>query len=517
MKNHTNSNHHNMAGCLSILGTGSDVGKSIVVTALCRIFNNMGLNVVPYKAQNMSNNSYVTMLGGEMGRAQVVQAQAARVPLHTDMNPVLLKPNSDTGAQVVLHGKPIVTQQAHEYFSDTSELFNEAKKSLNRLRSQHELVIMEGAGSCAEINLMDRDFVNFKIAHEADAPVILVADIDRGGVFAQIIGTLNIIPKKDRQRIKGIIINRFRGDASLFKNGIDYIEKETNLSVLGLIPYFRHIEIDAEDGLPLDIKIDPPEELNGSSINMAVIRLPHISNFTDFSPLQREKQVVLHYLAKPRSLKKYDVVFLPGSKNTRGDLEWLKKTGWNNIILDYAHHNGKIIGICGGYQMLGKRIHDPFGLEGTPGETTGLGLLNVKTTLQKEKKLHHSIGKWLPNQTLIEGYEIHMGITEPVSKVLPAIHLSDRNGTAINSYDGSISDDGNIWGTYFHGLFEKSTFRAAFLKKICPDYHTISNSLSQLSELDYRDSQYDLLAEHYYKCLDIAKIMKIIGLSEYNG
>ena len=279
---------------LSVLGTGSDVGKSIVVTALCRIFANWEIRVAPYKAQNMSNNSYVTIKGGEMGRAQVVQAQAARLEPVVDMNPVLLKPSSDTGAQVVVLGKPVGNSLAKDYFMDTSALFGAARKSLDRLMKQYDLVVMEGAGSCAEVNLRPRDFVNFRMAHAADAPVILVADIDKGGVFAQIIGTLACLTEEDRKRVKGFIINRFRGDASLFDEGIAYIENRTGLPVLGLIPYFHHIVIDSEDGMPLDTVVDPPSGPLPGRINVAVLRLPHISNFTDFNPLIREVAVSLH-------------------------------------------------------------------------------------------------------------------------------------------------------------------------------------------------------------------------------
>ena len=324
----------NSARCLAVLGTGSDVGKSVTVAALCRIFSDLGVNVAPYKAQNMSNNSHVTGLGGEMGRAQVVQAEAARVAPHVDMNPVLLKPATDTGAQVVVQGRPIGNRKAADYFKDTLPLFEKAKESLDRLRSEHDLVIMEGAGSCAEMNLLSRDFVNFRMAEYANAPVILVADIDRGGVFAQIIGTMHILPEEYKSLVKGFIINRFRGDAALFDDGIRYIEEFTGLPVLGLVPYFRHIEIDSEDGLPLDIVIDPPAGPVPGRINIAVIRLPHISNFTDFNPLIRQKAVSLHYLSKPRALSGYDLVILPGSKNVRSDLGWMRETGWDRAIGD---------------------------------------------------------------------------------------------------------------------------------------------------------------------------------------
>lgn len=309
------------ARCVAVLGTGSDTGKSITVAAFCRIFSDLGIRVAPFKAQNMSNNSHVTPEAGEMGRAQIVQAEAARIVPHVDMNPVLLKPSTDTGAQVVLQGKPIANREAKEYFADTDYLFGKALESLQRLRAANALIIMEGAGSCAEVNLRPKDFVNFRMAHAADAPVILVADIDRGGVFAQIIGTLELIPEEDRQRVAGIIINRFRGDPDLFKTGLEFIEDRTGLPVLGLIPHFRHIQIDSEDGVPLDAVIDPPAGPEPGKINIGVIRLPHISNFTDFNPFDRDAVVNLHYLARPRSLEGYDAIFLPGTKNGRFDME----------------------------------------------------------------------------------------------------------------------------------------------------------------------------------------------------
>ncbi|MEJ2111131.1 MAG: cobyric acid synthase, partial [Acidobacteriota bacterium] len=330
------------ARCLSILGTGSDVGKSVVVAALCRIFANRGIRVAPYKAQNMSNNSYVTLSGGEVGRAQVVQAEAARVPVHVDMNPVLLKPSSDTGSQVVVHGKPMGNAEASAYFSNTDFLFGKARESLQRLRSEYEFIVMEGAGSCAEVNLRSRDFVNFRMAHAAEAPVILVADIDRGGVFAQIIGSLDVIPPEDRSRVHGFIINRFRGDPELFRDGIEYIEKRTGIPVLGLIHFYRHIEIDSEDGMPLDVVIDPPVAPQPDRINIAVVRLPHISNFTDFAPLARVPGVSLHYLSKPRQLAGYEVLFLPGSKNVRADLEWMRKVGWDEALRQYHEQGGRL-------------------------------------------------------------------------------------------------------------------------------------------------------------------------------
>jgi len=500
------------AKCLAALGTGSDVGKSVVVTALCRIFNDLGIRVAPFKAQNMSNNSFVTSQAGEMGRAQVVQAEAARVPLHVDMNPVLLKPSTDTGAQVILHGKPIGNRHAAEYFADTSHLFAQAKASLERLREAYDLVIMEGAGSCAEVNLRSRDFVNFRMAHAGDAPVILVADIDRGGVFAQIIGTLDVIPRKDRDRVRGFIINKFRGDPKLFEDGITYIERRTRLPVLGLIPYFRHIEIDSEDGMPLDIQIDPLEIPEPGKTKIAVVRLPHISNFTDFAPLCREPSVSLHYLTKPRSLHEYHLVLLPGSKNVRSDLAWMRLEGWDERLRNYIGLGGRIGGICGGYQMLGHMINDPYGIEGPPGKTEGLGFLNVTTTLRKEKILARVTGIWTSNGEAVEGFEIHMGITDRLPGTDHLMRITARQGEPVDDVDGAITPDGTVWGTYFHGLFDLPGFRHSFLDGLNPGCQVESEERRMVSNTEFKDRQYNLLAEHFRLHLDMPKLYEITGV-----
>ncbi len=503
------------AKCVSILGTGSDVGKSIVATALCRIFSDLGLRVAPFKAQNMSNNSFVTAAGGEMGRAQVVQAQAARIAPHVDMNPVLLKPSADTGAQVVVLGQAIGNCLAKDYFADTRALARTARQSLKRLCAGNDLVVMEGAGSCAEVNLRPRDFVNFRLAHEVDAPVLLVADIDRGGVFGQIVGTLAVLPPKDRRRIRGLIVNRFRGDADLFRDGIAYLEKQTRLPVLGLIPYFYHIDIDSEDGVPLDILLDPPGGPQRDQINVAVLRLPHISNFTDFQPFQREPGVCLHYLAKRRPLAGYDIVFLPGSKNVRSDLRWLRQVGWERELRDYAAAGGRIGGICGGYQMLGRSIDDPHGLEGDPGKTAGLGLLAANTTLYKIKTLSRSTGVWKAFGEPVEGYEIHMGATRRGRGLAPAIVDCSRDNRSVRGDDGAVSPDGKIWGTYYHGLFDSSGFLGKFLAQIgdnAAGRQTGKTASGSVSTADFREQQYDLLADHFRKHLDLAKVFQIIGI-----
>ncbi|MCG8335643.1 MAG: cobyric acid synthase [Proteobacteria bacterium] len=499
------------ARCVSILGTGSDVGKSIVAAALCRIFRDEGFEIAPFKAQNMSNNSSVTDEGGEMGRAQVVQAQAAGITPHVDMNPVLLKPSSNVGSQVILQGKPLYNIEARDYFRNTDELFQKSLESLERLRSQYELIIIEGAGSCGEVNLRQRDFVNFKTAHAADAPVILVADIDRGGVFAQLIGTLAVIPEKDKKRVKGFIINRFRGDPTLFDEGITYLEENTGLPVLGLVPYFDHIKIDSEDSVLLECLVDPKEGPAPGKANIAVLRFPHISNFTDFLPLENDSQVNLHYLQQPRSLVDYDIVLLPGSKNVRADLRWIKSGGWDRSLREFAERGGEIGGICGGYQILGISISDPQGVEDLKGEDEGLGMLPLKTIMNPQKTLSRSVGTWITSGDPIEGYEIHVGKTELTGKIDSLIQLQSRNDNPTADCDGAISTNGKIWGTYFHGLFNNKTFRQRFLKRLCSNYQP---DLGQpdLSISEFRNRQYNLLAAHFRKHLNLEKLKSVIGI-----
>ncbi|MCX5840896.1 MAG: cobyric acid synthase, partial [Deltaproteobacteria bacterium] len=424
------------------------------------------------------------------------------------------KPSTDTGSQVVLYGQPLGNREAKEYFSDTVSLFDKALVSLERLRASYSLIFMEGAGSCAEVNLRPQDFVNFRMAHAADAPVILVADIDRGGVFAQIIGTLKVIPKEDRQRVKGVIINRFRGDPDLFTTGIEYIEGKTGLPVLGLIPYFHHIQIDSEDGLPLDFLLDPPSGPESGKINIGVIRLPHISNFTDFNPFERDESINLHYLARPRLLYGYDAVFVPGTKNGRFDMEWLNHTGWANSLAEFVRHGGQIAGICGGYQLLGKLIRDPYGVEGTPGDTQCLGFLDVETTLHREKMLFRSTGVWKHNGETVEGYEIHMGVTERGPGVPPVIRVLSQNGSPADGFDGAASPEGRVWGTYFHGLFDVPGFRHAFLKTISANYKPGENDYDTGHVSNFKDHQYDLLAEHIRAHLDMDKLFKIVGFDK---
>ena len=488
---------------LAVLGTGSDVGKSIVATALCRIFSNAAIDVAPYKAQNMSNNSGVTPEGDEIGRAQIAQAEAARAVPTADMNPVLLKPNSDTGAQVVLQRKVCTTESAKGYFRDTTVWAAAAMESLQRLKLKHQLVVIEGAGSCAEMNLYARDFVNFRTARAADAAVILVADIDRGGVFAQVAGTLAIIPPEDRALVKGVVINRFRGDIDLFKDGVAMLESMTGVPVLGVIPWYRGFSIDAEDAVPLSAKVDPTGEPESGKIGIAVIYFPHISNFTDLSPLEHDSQVALHYLHYPRSLKGYKALILPGSKNVRGDLEWLFSLGWEREILAFREDGGVIMGICGGYQMLGKSIADPYGVEGSAGISPALGILDVETVLEEEKCLANARGVIIGETGEACGYEIHMGQTIASGECRPFIRVSARNNTPENDVDGAVSADGKVTGTYFHGIFDEPVIKTWFLSGVEPTYKVEKQQKGP-------QESYELLAAHFMQHLNLDMIYQII-------
>jgi len=491
------------ASCLAVFGTGSDVGKSIVATALCRCFVDRGFRTAPYKAQNMSNNSGVTPEGLEMGRAQIVQAEAARIPPHVDMNPVLLKPTNDIGAQVVLLGKILENSTAAEYHRKKEHLFSTAANALDRLREKYDMVVMEGAGSCAEINLMDHDIVNLPMAEYAKAPVILVADIHKGGVFAQIVGTLACLSKKDQDRIAGFIINRFRGDISLFKDGVEWIEQKTGKKVFGVLPWYNHIRIEAEDS----VVIENPGRNRPTARNepvIAVLRLPHISNFTDFEPLSGLEGVLLTFIETIEDISSYQAVILPGSKSTRNDLEWLKVTGWHKKIRQYAESGGNILGICGGYQLLGTMVHDPEGIEGRPGSTPGLGLLPVETELKAPKTT--TLTRFNRQEISGTGYEIHMGQTHRKGG-MPLFFVNARNGQACQEEDGCVTADGKIAGTYMHGLFDTPDITRHWLGSIglgdirVPEIHGP----------DARDHEYDMLAAHFSKYVDFDKIQRCLA------
>ncbi|MCG6894037.1 MAG: cobyric acid synthase [Desulfobacteraceae bacterium] len=491
------------AKCLAVLGTGSDVGKSVVSTALCRCLSDDGYSVAPFKAQNMSNNSGVTPEGLEMGRAQIVQAEACRLAPHVDMNPVLLKPTSEMGSQVVLLGEVVGSTGAADRRRRRDGYFPEAAAALERIRAICDAVVMEGAGSCAEVNLMDRDIVNLRMAAHADAPAILVADIHRGGVFAQIVGTLACLPKPQQERIRGFIINRFRGDIQLFEEGVRWIEKRTGRPVFGVIPWYEDIRIEPEDSVVIESPRHPRQPPSAGKPAVAVIRLPHISNFNDFDPLLAVEGLEVLFVERPQDLSGYRSVILPGSKNTRWDLQWLHTTGWTEKLRCHARGGGSILGVCGGYQMLGRRVRDPQGLEGRPGDTEGLGLLPVETELRAPKTTTVTRFSW--GKAVGLGYEIHMGQTLRTGGT-PMFAVTSRNGLSADDTDGAVDADGRISGTYIHGLFDAPGVLSRWLGKIGLG----ELAVPEIGGLEARNRQYDRLAAHFRRYVDVGSLEALL-------
>jgi adenosylcobyric acid synthase len=504
--------------CLSravmFVGTGSDVGKSVLAAGFCRILSNRNISVAPFKSQNMALNSFATPEGGEIGRAQAVQAQACRIPAHTDMNPVLLKPNSDTGSQIIVQGKVVGNMAVQEYNAYKPKAFRKIEESFKRLSGKHRFVVIEGAGSIAEINLKAHDIANLRIAKMADCPCILVADIDRGGVFAQIVGTWELLQQDERELIKGIVINKFRGDPSLLTSGIEFVEKRTGVPVLGVVPYFSHFRIPEEDSVALERRRG---EVRGKrseegKIRIGVVRFPRISNYTDFDALEGEVDVDLRYIEDSQELDGLDVLILPGSKSTISDLRFLQGQGLFERIRDF---DGLIVGICGGYQMLGRRILDPDGIESSVMEAEGLGILDVETVLLPEKETHQAEGRLLSAAMLIapngggtvSGYEIHMGSTTLGPTAKPFAQLLCRSGIEVAILDGAVSTDARVFGTYLHGIFDNHVFRAAFLNRLRQ-----AKGLPVVSADSRVEDPFDLLAEHLERHLDMAKLFQICGL-----
>jgi len=497
-----------MAKTLMIQGTASSVGKSIMVTALCRIFRQDGYRVAPFKAQNMALNSFVTKEGGEIGRSQAVQAEAAGIEPSIHMNPVLLKPEGNSISQVVVLGKVTRKLDATQYHDYTPQLLAVIEGSLNRLRTDYDIVVIEGAGSPAEINLKEKEIANMRIAMMANAPVILVGDIDRGGVFASIVGTLELLATEERNLIKGLIINKFRGDVALLKSGLDILEERTAKPVLGIIPYVREITIAQEDSVYLDER--PNHQANGN-LDVAIIRLPHISNYDDFDPLEAHGCTV-RYVTQVAELGKPDLIILPGTKSTIADLVYLHQQGLAQTIVSLAASGTPLIGICGGYQMLGQNIHDPNKVESQNGTKPGLGLLNTETTFGKEKTTIQIKAKVTASNGLmqglegqeISGYEIHMGQTTSHNKIAPFLITETPAGEA-NYPDGAMSSSGLIFGSYIHGLFHNAEFTRALLNRV-RDLKGLSQVNS--SPMD-KQQQYDRLAEIVRQNLDMPHIYQI--------
>jgi adenosylcobyric acid synthase len=497
------------AKTLMIQGTASSVGKSILVTALCRIFRQDGYRVAPFKSQNMALNSFVTKEGGEIGRAQAVQAEAAGIEPSVDMNPVLLKPESNSRSQVIVLGKVDRTLQADRYYEYTPHLLGIIEESLNRLRSSYDMVIIEGAGSPAEVNLKEREIANMRIAFMAGAPVLLVGDIDRGGVFASLVGTMELLTEEERSLVKGFIINKFRGDVALLKPGLDFLEKRMDRPVLGVVPYFRDIGIAQEDSVYLDEK---PQVSTGHGLKIAIIRLPHISNYDDFDPLQ-EMGCDVRYVSKSSELVNPDLIILPGTKSTVFDLNFLRQEGMDRVITRLAGSGTPVAGICGGYQMLGRLLKDPSGVESGEPVVAGLGLLDgettfnsLKTTTQVKARVTAGTGlfKGLAGVE-VGGYEIHNGQTlSPEMK--PAFEVLETPKGQAGYFDGSISADGQVFGTYMHGLWHNAAFTLAFLERL----REIRGLEAVITQARDKEGQYDRLADIVRQNLDIKKVYQIV-------
>ena len=474
---------------LMFVGTGSDVGKSVIAAGFCRIFLQDGYHPAPFKAQNMSLNSYATPEGLEIGRAQAVQAEAAGIPCHTDMNPILLKPQSDHTSQVVLNGKPVGNQSAGSYFRQEGRdvLRQEVHAAFDRLASTYNPIVMEGAGSVSEINLRKIDLVNMPMAMYAKADVILVADIDRGGVFASVYGSIMLMTEEERNHVKGIIINKFRGDIELFKEGVKIIEDLCHIPVLGVVPYFTDIHIEEEDSVSLERKSHNSQGPTANSqqpiANIAVVLLRHMSNFTDFDALEQDPRVHLYYASSPADIQDADIVILSGSKSTIDDLYHLRRNGMAEAIIKAHRHGATILGICGGYQMMGQLVEDPDGLEGDITKMPGLGLLPVHTTIKKEKKTRQVTFEF--NGQKCQGYEIHQGISDT---------------------DEAIVQTNHCIGTYIHGILDNAPFVDFLLR---PYADRVKNA----EPFDYhafKEQQYDKLADHIRRYVDVPAVYRIL-------
>jgi adenosylcobyric acid synthase len=498
------------AKSLMVMGTASDVGKSVVVTALCRAFYRRGFRVAPFKAQNMSNNAAVCA-GGEIGRAQAAQAQACGLEPTTEMNPVLLKPESELGCQVVIGGRARFHMHAAEYDRYRAEAWPEIVASYDRLSRQFDLIVIEGAGGAAEINLRHRDIVNWEVAEMADAPVLIVADIDKGGVFASLYGTVALLTPPERARVKGLIINKFRGDRRLLGDGLEMLEGKTGVPVLGVLPYLADLRIPQEDSASLDPA--PARFDSDHDLTVGVVNLPRISNYTDFAPLEDEPGVRVIYLTDPQSAPALDLLVVPGSKSTIADLQWMRRVGWEGYLMQHRRRGGWIVGVCGGYQMLGQCITDTSGVESKIPVTAGLALLDIETSFEPEKITARVNANHLEWAVAVSGYEIHAGRIGLGPDAKPLLRVTEREGRTVNELEGACSEDGRVIGTSVHGLFDAAPFRRRFIdmirtaRGIAPSPAAPLEDFSMVRERDY-DRMADVIEQH----LDLQRVMALAGI-----
>ena len=507
-------NNGGLARVIMVQGTSSHAGKSVLATALCRIFAQDGLQVAPFKAQNMSLNSYATPDGGEIGRSQAVQAAAAMVAPKVEMNPILLKPEGESRSQIVVMGRPQAVASAREYYELKSTIWETAASALDRLRADYDVVVIEGAGSPAEINLKQHDIVNMRVARYADAPVLLVADIDRGGVFAQLVGTMVLLEPEERALVKGHVINKFRGDPSLLTPGLDFLHGRTGVPVAGVLPYFFDIHIPEEDSLGLADGLTSDVE---TAVDIAVMRLPHIANFDDFDPLRHEQAVGVRYVERAEEFGHPDLVVIPGSKTTVSDLDWLRAQGLAGRVVDARRSGTPVVGICAGYQMLGIELLDPYRVESPRTRTPGLGLLQASTTFEKEKRTRQATGRVIESRGIlgackgaeISAYEIHMGVTSNRGMSNPFV-LDSLSGRRVDLSDGALDNEGLTLGTYLHGLFHNRAVRRSILEYAAKRRGA---SLPPGGEEIDSNAEYDKLATLVRKHLDMELVYRVTGLN----
>ncbi len=499
-----------MARSIMIQGTMSNAGKSILVGGLCRVLHQDGFRAAPFKSQNMALNSFITKEGLEMGRAQVMQAEAAGIEPEAAMNPILLKPTNDTGSQVIVNGEAVGVMSASEYYRKKTEYIPDILKAYHRLEEACDVIVIEGAGSPAEINLKENDIVNMGLAKMVDAPVLLVGDIDRGGVFAQIVGTMELLEEEERRRIKGVIINKFRGDKEILRPGLEMLTERTKIPVCGVVPYF-YLDIDDEDSLTERFA----RKGKNGRVDIAVIRLPRISNFTDFAPLEGMEDVTLRYVGSAGEFGSPDAVMLPGTKNTIADLLWLRQSGLEAKILRHSDQGRLVFGICGGYQMLGESIEDPQGVE-QKGSVRGLGLLPMKTRFAPEKTrtrvkgYFQEIGGLLGglNQVEAEGYEIHMGVSETRGKRM--LRLTDTVTQGAPKEDGLCTD--HVYGCYVHGIFDRAEVAAGVVGALLCQKGYCGEGVKAVNQSEYKEAQYDKLAKIVRENVDMDAVYRMIGI-----